>query len=1036
MEENGAGIFDDPVLRDIWDKNKREPSSNRKYRCTAMILPSPNMDPIWIKIPCDHRFEKVTAICSKAEVSEHKCSNELPKPDIHGNDQRKPVQQWDKNITCSNGWSMNENDLKCYQIVPFLSDFIQTNRHNYGKAIWRCNQLNGTIAPVSSQNLSIIGGLLLTMKVKTEYESIWVKVEDSNGCFTLKPVNASYWEIREVRCDIRTNQNGFVISTVLCVQNHVRRKQLPLQIMFKCSDGSFILKLHRCDGIPNCKDGSDEDDCQPSYETVKDPSHDFECPSSSLHYRCDKSQQCISWSKVFNGHRDCLNSSSDELVPVKLNPIFKDSLFQCDNGLIISLSKKCDVSYDCTDGSDEYDCDEYKDKQCKKDFHRCKNHELIHGEMDNINGFRSLNSGGLSELVPLGKCTLLAPDMHPCDSVSDGCFKKSGICVADKLPNGYPAYCPDDDSRHLQNCTDFVCPGKFKCEKSYCVPLHRVCDKKKDCPNGDDELNCDQSFCNNSFRCDSMCLSPENVCDGITNCVNGDDELMCDMLSCPSNCQCLGHAIDCTGAGISTVPNPTSENLKALSFAYNDLNDAGIEKLGSYSFFHLLVLDLSHNRIENVNQHTFSGKASLLHFYLQDNLLTIVPEYCFQWLLSLKTLEINQNPIHTIQQRAFHGLRQITKLDLSGMEIKIVGQHAFGGMVSLKHLNISGNRITYIGANVFQDLVNLTRLYLSGNSLKLIDPSTFQILTNLESLHTDDYKFCCAAPQVNVCTPAADVFSSCDDLMSSGVLRAFIWLLGFFSLIGNMAVVCYRSQEEKPTVLSFLVHNLGVADFMMGMYLLIVAGADAYYRGVYYLHDSLWRSHFMCRIAGFLSMLSSEMSVYVLVLITTDRVLTVGLGRRSFSEITIRIMTSMGWVVFIFLSLLPVTNIPYFGIDEYIRHGVCFLFNLTEGKVSGWEYATSIFIGFNLFALVYLAIGYSFTFVSVLTRTGISDDAEVQLARKLALVVLTDCVCWVPPITIGIISLQGQPIDPQVSMWIAVFVFPINSLSESFPLHI
>ena len=188
----------------------------------------------------------------------------------------------------------------------------------------------------------------------------------------------------------------------------------------------------------------------------------------------------------------------------------------------------------------------------------------------------------------------------------------------------------------------------------------------------------------------------------------------------------------------------------------------------------------------------------------------------------------------------------------------------------------------------------------------------------------------------------------------------------------------------------------------------------------------------MCRIAGFLSMLSSEMSVYVLVLSTTDRVLTVGLGRNSFSETTAKVLTSTGWVVFIFLSLLPVTNISYFGIDEYIQHGACFLFNLTEGKVSGWEYATAIFIGFNLFALIYLAVGYSFTFVSVLTRTGITGDVEVQLARKLALVVLTDCICWIPPITIGIISLKGQPIDPQVSMWIAVFVFPINSSLNPF----
>ena len=1024
MQADESSLFTDPLLKDIWSNNKKEPVSNRKYRCSAMILLSPNMDPVWLKIPCDYKFVKATAVCTKAET----CTRELPKQDSDGNDLRKHGPQWDKTITCAKGWVMNANDFMCYQLFSFLPDFEESNLHNYNVAISKCASINGTIARVSEANLSAINSLLLSMKVKPEYGSIWIQTEPSetnqDAYCTLQPTDNNERKITKVLGNIKSFFNNDVIASVLCTKAHQYQKELPLEVLFKCLDGSYILKLHICDGKDDCKDGSDEKDC--SWPPINE--EDFQCPP--LYYKCYNSTQCISWSKVCDQRKDCLNASSDELFCGSFHHKF---LYRCKNGQVISVDKTCDISYDCLDGTDESDCDSYMDVKCNKaKFYQCEKHELIHADMGTVKTkqIQTLIQSGMKDLVPLGKCVSLEADMHPCDSFYDGCFKKSGLCVYDKLPNDQPAYCPDDG--HLQNCENFVCPGKFKCEVSYCIPFQRLCDGTDDCPRGYDEINCHESFCNNSFWCDGKCLSPENVCDGISHCLSCDDELMCHMLSCPNSCECLGHAIECSYRNITLIPDLASKKLKALLFSNNRLNDSSIEKLGLYTQSELLILDLSFNEIENVNSGAFFGKGSLLYLYLQGNLLTSIPELCFHKLPYLRILEINHNLIHTIQQKGFYGLTMVSDLDLSAMRIKDIGQHAFGGMVSLKYLNLSLNRITYIGANVFQDLIDLTHLNLSGNSLKLIDPSTFQILAKLESLHTDNYKFCCAAPQVNACLPDPDVYSSCDDLMSSGVLRACIWLLGFFSLIGNIAVVCYRSRIEKPSVLSFLVHNLGVADFMMGIYLLIIAAADSYYSGVYYLHDSIWRSHFMCRIAGFLSMLSSEMSVYVLVLITTDRVLTVGLGRNSFSETTAKVLTSMGWVVFIFLSLLPVTNISYFGIDEYIQHGVCFLFNLTEGKVSGWEYATTIFIGFNLFALIYLAVGYSFTFVSVLTRTGITGDVEVQLARKLALVVLTDCVCWIPPITIGIISLQGQTVDPQVSMWIAVFVFPINSSLNPF----
>lgn len=44
---------------------------------------------------------------------------------------------------------------------------------------------------------------------------------------------------------------------------------------------------------------------------------------------------------------------------------------------------------------------------------------------------------------------------------------------------------------------------------------------------------------------------------------------------------------------------------------------------------------------------------------------------------------------------------------------------------------------------------------------------------------------------------------------------------------------------------------------MMGIYLLIVAVVDTYYRDVYIAHDEEWRHSALCKFAGFISTFSS-----------------------------------------------------------------------------------------------------------------------------------------------------------------------------------
>lgn len=77
-------------------------------------------------------------------------------------------------------------------------------------------------------------------------------------------------------------------------------------------------------------------------------------------------------------------------------------------------------------------------------------------------------------------------------------------------------------------------------------------------------------------------------------------------------------------------------------------------------------------------------------------------------------------------------------------------------------------------------------------------------------------------------------------------------LLRFFSL-------SYRPQNH-----SLLFVNLALGDLMMGVYLLIIAGVDITFRGVYRVYEQKWRSSLLCQAAGFFSTFSSEASVFTL----------------------------------------------------------------------------------------------------------------------------------------------------------------------------
>ena len=100
-------------------------------------------------------------------------------------------------------------------------------------------------------------------------------------------------------------------------------------------------------------------------------------------------------------------------------------------------------------------------------------------------------------------------------------------------------------------------------------------------------------------------------------------------------------------------------------------------------------------------------------------------------------------------------------------------------------------------------------------------------------------------------------------------------MLGFFAFVGNLFVMVWRTVTERARTSSFFIINLGAADFLMGLYMLIIASVDVFYRGQYIVYADKWRASWLCQFAGVISMLSSESSIFMLCAITADRLYSI-----------------------------------------------------------------------------------------------------------------------------------------------------------------
>lgn len=289
---------------------------------------------------------------------------------------------------------------------------------------------------------------------------------------------------------------------------------------------------------------------------------------------------------------------------------------------------------------------------------------------------------------------------------------------------------------------------------------------------------------------------------------------------------------------------------------------------------------------------------------------------------------------------------------------------------ALTDLNLSHTALDRIPESVVGLPKELRVLDHRGCPVAEFSPSVFRGVSKLRLVFTENCKLCrpeLLPPDFNVrdCHSVVDVISSCNALLSSGVYRVILSVLCVLIVIGNVSTLLYRLVvDRRASNLAFgqFVTQMGVSDLLMGVYLAVIGMADRMYIGTYLWKEVTWKRSVACRAAGFLSMLSSELSVFIICLITLNRFFVL---RFPFSTVHFRkrsacVACALAWMLGIMLAavpLLPATSHWHF----YSQTGICIPLPITKRDFAGRTYSVSILVILNFVLFLVIAVGQMFT---------------------------------------------------------------------------
>ena len=538
----------------------------------------------------------------------------------------------------------------------------------------------------------------------------------------------------------------------------------------------------------------------------------------------------------------------------------------------------------------------------------------------------------------------------------------------------------------------------------------------------------------------------------------------------------------------------TSEmlNVPQLYFLYLSNNDLNLTSGVFSKLTGLWLLALWNTTHLELPVNVFAGLQNLQHLYLNWNNLNGINAEYFYDLKNINSLHLNRCKLTPLEGYLFRYLTKLELLSIQDNELISLKSGAFRGLNNLLLLRVSSNRLKYIEFGVFRDtpklifidlsaneltelpdmhlLLSLAFLNLKENPLTKITKESFSVFVGSTDIYVSQQEICeCFMPARFNCSAAEErsPYLTCDRLLSNTGLSVITWTIGINALLGNLFVLVVKQKKSSTGVIKvqdlFLL-NLALSDFLMGIYMLIIASADIYFGKYFPMQADKWRSGITCRVTGAIAIISSEASVFFVTLISIDRFINIRFPfsklkfMRQSAIITILLVWLIAFVLGVIPSALAGGNFRFYdnshvcvGLPLVLRQifesteteGIRYIedhgFNqntfksVAHGYSNGTYFSTAVFLGLNFVCNLLIFCCYIEILRSVKRsskRSGQTQEMrkQIKLTMRVATIVATDFFCWFPIILLGIlVQTRAITLSPAAFAWLSSFVLPINS---------
>lgn len=274
-----------------------------------------------------------------------------------------------------------------------------------------------------------------------------------------------------------------------------------------------------------------------------------------------------------------------------------------------------------------------------------------------------------------------------------------------------------------------------------------------------------------------------------------------------------------------------------------------------------------------------------------------------------------------------------------------------------------------------------------------------------------------------------DSLNPCEDIVGYSWLRYLIWIIWIMAIIGNILVwfVIITIWNRRSKLHYFFMINLSVADFLTGIYLGILAIQDARTSNEYYNFAVEWQTGWGCSLAGFISVLASELSVTSMLMIAFEIYYNARYafyGKRISSKNAYSLM-GIGYVY-----ALTMATLPLLGVSSYQRTSICLPLSIKSTTDRMY-----LLFGLSVSLLCFGGMVLNYVLINCMIRNpGMpARKMDTQIFRRSLILITTNMVCWIPVLFFGITATLGVPLITLTNAKICLILFyPVNSCANPY----